>query len=583
MLPELPGYRVVSLLYESSKSTLYRGVREPGGLPVILKMHKKDSPSVGEVIRHKREFEIARELAHIPVVARVFELLEFGRKLVLVMEDFPGKSLQAWMEEERLTLRRVLEIGIGVAEGLGQLHAARVIHKDIKPANILVHPDTRSIKIIDFGISTLLPKENVVFESLQRMEGTPAYVSPEQTGRINRSVDFRTDFYSFGATLYHMLTGVIPFNERDSSAVVLCQISRAPVPPHRLDSEIPEVLSDIVLKLLAKTPEARYQSARGIQIDLEECLQRLDADLQIRFFPIARRDMSRNLLIPQKLYGRAREVETLLAAFERVRLGGSEMILISGPSGIGKTVLVQEIHKPLTLQQGTFITGKYDQLDRNRPYSALVTAFRQLAQFLLAETEERRKHLGDSLRQTLGQQGQVILEIFPEFEELLGPQPAIPFLSPAQRENRFHLVFQKFLGVLASADHPLVIFLDDLQWADTPSLTLLTESLTGPLLGHLLVIGAYRDNEVRPSHPLLRLQSALQQGGCPVSRIQLAPLSLQDVCDLVSETLRCDPLRTQALSELLLRKTEGNPFFLSEFLQGLYREKLLVLNQDPLE
>ncbi len=484
-----------------------------------------------------------------------------------------------------------------MAEILGAIHAGNIIHKDINPSNIVYNPETGQVKIIDFGISTVLSRENPTLSNPNVLEGTLAYMSPEQTGRMNRAIDYRTDFYSLGATFYELLTGRLPFVTGDAMELVHCHMAKVPVPPHEVNPQIPKVVSDIVMKLLAKTAEERYQSAWGIKADLEECLTQLQTTGIIAEFTLARQDVSDKFQISQKLYGREAEVETLLAAFERVapapgseaephsrafpggarerEKGGVELMLVAGYSGIGKSALVQEIYKPITQQRGYFISGKFDQLQRNIPYASLIQAFSSLVRQLLTESEAQVAGWREKLQAALGVNGQVIADVIPEVELILGKQPAVPELGPVESQNRFNFVFQNFLKVFAQPEHPLVIFLDDLQWADGASLKLIQQVMTAGDSQSLLLIGAYRDSEVSAAHPLVLAVGDIEKAGAVVSRISLAALELATVSQLIADTLNCEPERVKPLAELVFQKTGGNPFFMNEFLKSLYAEGLL--------
>ena len=572
------GYQQVCLIYESDNSLIYRARREKNQTPVILKALKEDYPSSQEYIRYKQEYKITSHLKDVPGAIQTYGMEVHGHRLMIVLEDFGAESLKTWMEGRTLALSEALELAIAITEALGKIHQARVIHKDINPANIVLHPETKLVKIIDFGISTLLPQESQCLKGISLLEGTLAYLSPEQTGRMNRSLDYRTDYYSLGASLYHLLTGRPPFAAQDPMGFVHAHLARLPVPPHELNPEVPRALSEIVRKLLAKTPEERYQTTRSILADLSECHSRLLQDPELQGFEIGRRDKAERLVVAQQLYGREREAEALREGFERVALAKKELMLIGGHSGVGKTALVQELFKPLTLKRGYYVSGKFDQLQRNRPYLAFASAFQQLIRQLLTETDTQIARWRRLLHDTLWPNARVILELIPELERVIGQQPEVEELPPAERQNRFNLMFQRFIRTLAQPEHPLVVFVDDLQWADAASLQLLERCLTSPDSQCLYLIGAYRDNEVGPTHPLLRTLGEIENSGCPVSRLTLSPLGLDEVVKLVAGTLHSSPERVGELSRLLQDKTHGNPFFLHAFLRALVSEGLLYWN-----
>ncbi len=588
----LSGYQILSQIYESPNSLVYRGIRKEDNQAVILKFLREEYPAPEEIIRYKQEYKITHNL-NIKGVVQAYNLEKYQNTLVIIFEDFGGESLKNLMNNQKFTLKEFLFIAIKISKILGKIHASNIIHKDINPSNIVFRPDTKQLKLIDFGISSILSHETSTIRNPNILEGTLAYISPEQTGRMNRLLDYRTDFYSLGATFYELLTDQLPFDATDAMELVHCHIAKQPILPHELNPEIPKAVSDIVMKLLAKTAEERYQSAWGLKADLKECLFQLLHYSQISDFPLGRHDISDKFQIPQKLYGREAEVETLLAAFERVAAGNkseelrmkgetahtSEMMLVSGYSGIGKSALVQEIYKPITRRRGYFISGKFDQFQRNIPYSAVVNAFSDLVHQLLTETEASLVQWREKLLTAFGANGQIIIDVIPEVELIVGKQPEVPELAPAESQNRFNLVFQNFIRVFTQPEHPLVMFIDDLQWADVASLNLIKLLMTAPDSQDLFFIAAYRDNEVSEAHPLMLTVDEIRQSGVRVDHISLSPLDLSNVNQLISDTLKCSLDQTIFLAKLILVKTGGNPFFMNEFLKSLYTEKLLKFDR----
>ncbi|AFZ09943.1 adenylate/guanylate cyclase with GAF and PAS/PAC sensors [Oscillatoria nigro-viridis PCC 7112] len=572
----IPGVAVVAVLYESVNSLVYRAIREADKKPIILKLLKESYPTPQELVRYRTEYRITQELKE-PGVVRVYDLQKYQNSLVMFVEDFGGESLKVWMQERKFSLKEFLQIAIATTEILGQIHSANIIHKDINPSNIVYNPETEQLKIIDFGISTQLIRETPILKNPGILEGTLAYISPEQTGRMNRALDYRTDFYSLGVTFYELLTGQVPFDTEDALELVHCHIARQPVPPHEIEPVIPLIVSQIVSKLMAKNAENRYQTALGLKQDLETCLFQLQATANIETFALGTRDLTDRFLIPEKLYGRETEVSNLLSAFERVSTGSAEMILVAGFSGIGKTAVVNEVHKPIARQRGYFIKGKYDQFGRNIPFSAFVQAFRELMGQLLSESDAQLQTWKTNILTALGDSGQVLIEVIPELERIIGAQPLALELSGMAAQNRFNLLMQKFVQVLTTVEHPLVIFLDDLQWADGASLKLL--QLLMEDTGHLLVLGAYRDNEVSQSHPFMLTLDEIVKSGATVNTITLQPLSLADLNQLVADTLICDLSFAQPLTELVYEKTKGNPFFSTQFLKALYEDGLIIFDR----
>ncbi|MBN3922610.1 trifunctional serine/threonine-protein kinase/ATP-binding protein/sensor histidine kinase [Nostoc sp. NMS4] len=574
-LVNIPGYRISEELYNGSRTLVYRGYRETDSLPVVIKLLKNPYPSFSELLSFRNQYTITKNL-NSPLIVQTYSLEPYQNGYALIMEDFGGISLKDWgVRGRRQSLEEFLEIAIALCNTLDILYRERIIHKDIKPANILINPETKQVKLIDFSIASLLPRETQILVNPNVLEGTLSYISPEQTGRMNRGIDYRTDFYSLGVAFYEFLTGELPFQSNDPMELVHSHIAKQP-PLLGNREEIPQVICDIVMKLMAKNAEDRYQSALGLKFDLENCLDRLQVSGKIESFEIGQRDMCDRFIIPDKLYGREAEVSTLLQAFDRVSFGATEMMLVAGFSGIGKTAVVNEVHKPIVRQRGYFIKGKYDQFQRNIPLSAFVQAFRDLMGQLLTESDAQIQQWKNQILDTVGENGQVIIEVIPELETIIGQQPAAPELSGTASQNRFNLLFQKFTQVFTSAEHPLVIFLDDLQWADSVSLNLMQLLMADT--GHLFIIGAYRDNEVTKAHPLMLTLSEIQKTKATINTINLAPLSQEQVNQLVADTLKCPENLAWTLSVLVYQKTQGNPFFATQFLKALHQEHLIKFN-----
>jgi PAS domain S-box-containing protein len=588
----LPGIDIQDKIYESSNSLVYRGIRDDGQA-IIVKMLKQDYPSPQELTRYRQEYKITRSL-DLKGAVKAYSQQDYQRTLVIILEDFGGESLEQWMRKRSdfcpMSLATFLRLAIELTDILGRIHAANVIHKDINSGNIVLNPDTGVVKIIDFGIATQFNRTNPTFKNPHVLEGTLAYLSPEQTGRMNRSLDYRTDFYSLGVTFYQLLTGHLPFSATNILELVHCHIAKQPAPPHKLNAAIPKPISEIILKLMAKNAEDRYQSAWGIKADLELCAQQLAEIGRIDRIQLALQDVCDQFQIPQKLYGRDPEIALLLAAFERASLADDriaafqdtseprskvEMMLVSGYAGIGKSALVQELYKPITEKRGYFISGKFDQFQRNIPYSAIVEALQKLVQQLLSEPEEQVQQWRSRLLLALGSNGQLIIDVIPEVESIIGQQPTLAEVGSTETQNRFNLVFPKFIRACCSYKHPLVIFLDDLQWVDSATLKLMELMLSDHDMQYLFLIGAYRNNEVPQTHPLITTLEKLKQENVAIHQITLAPLALESVTHLIAETLRSAPEAISPLAELVWRKTNGNPYFTNEFLKTLYTEDLV--------
>jgi predicted ATPase/signal transduction histidine kinase len=591
------NYHFNETLYQGARTLVYRGTTHHDNQPVIIKVLRNSNPTFNELVQFRNQYIITHQLQH-PSIVKPLALERYGNGYALIMPDNGAISLSDYWQQSQRSLKEFLSLAIQLAEALHYLSQQRIIHKDIKPANILIYPETQQVKIIDFSIASLLPKQQQELINPNILEGTLAYISPEQTGRMNRGIDYRTDFYSLGVTFFELLTGQLPFKSSDPIELVHCHLAQVPTFPHTQQPQesgfrrqesgerrqntqpIPNTLKEIVLKLMAKNAEDRYQSALGLKYDLEQCLQQSNQTGEIRLFELATRDICDRFIIPEKLYGRETEVQTLLNAFDRTASGETEMILVAGFSGIGKTAVVNEVHKPIVRQRGYFIKGKFDQFNRNIPFSAFVQAFQDLMGQLLGESEAKLSNWKTQILSALGENGQVIIDVIPELEQIIGKQPSVTELSGSAAQNRFNLLFSKFVQIFTLKEHPLVIFLDDLQWADSASLNLLRLLIEKSETGYLLILGAYRNNEVFPAHPLMLKLTELETNKAAISTITLHPLGNNHINQLVAATLSCSEALAQPLSELVYQKTKGNPFFTTQFLKGLYEDELILFNHN---
>ncbi|HUB11978.1 MAG TPA: AAA family ATPase [Acetobacteraceae bacterium] len=572
----------LDVLWSDGERVLVSGSRlgaEGERRPVLTVRLAADRPSPLALERLAHEYEIRNELDSA-WAARPLEFAREDGRAMLVLEH-QGGELLARLLGGPMETGAFLHLAIGITTALGKAHQAGLVHKDLKPGNILVNCADGAARLTGFGIATRLPRERQTLVPPETIAGTLAYMAPEQTGRMNRSIDSRSDLYSLGVIFYQMLTGVLPYTASDPMEWVLCHVARKPAFPGDRAQIVPPLIALIVMKLLAKAAEERYQSAAGLERDLRRCLIDWEDHGRIEDFPLGQHDTPDRLLIPETLYGRAREVAILLAAFQGIAQGGApELVLISGYSGIGKSAVVNELHKVLVPLNGLFASGKFDQYKRDIPYSTLAQAFQGLVRPLLAKSEGELTALRGAFLQALAPNARLITDLIPELKLIIGEQPPVLELEPRQAQSRFQLVFQRFIGVFARAEHPLALFFDDLQWLDTATLDFLENLLTGSDLQHLMLIGAYRDNEVGAAHPLMRKLDAIRQAGAQVREIRLQPLARDDLNQLIADALRCESRRSAPLAQLVQEKTAGNPFFVIQFLHALAEEGLLAFDHD---
>src|SRR6266511_3054964 len=560
---------------------LYRGRRQTDATPssVFALTPASERPPLESLRRMEHEYSLRTDLDSGWSVSPI-ALVPYKERTMLVLTDRGGEPLDRLLGRP-MELTQFLPLAIGLTTALGQVHGRGLIHKDIKPANVLVNHATGQVWLMGFGIASRLPRERQAPEPPGFIAGTLPYMTPEQTGRMNRSIDSRSDLYAFGVTLYEMLTGSLPFTASDPMEWVHCHIARQPVPPGERLKGIPGAVSGIVMKLIAKTAEERYQTAAGLERDLRRCLAQWEADRRIDAFPLGQHDRPDRLLIPEKLYGRDREIEKLLASFDRVIKGGTpELVLVAGYSGIGQSSVANELHKVLVPPRGLFASGKFDQYKRDIPYATLAQAFQSLIRPLLSKSEAELDSWRDPLVEALSPNGPLMIDLVPELKLIIGDQPPAPQLAPQDARRRFQLGFRRFIGVFARQEHPLALFLDDLQWLDAETLDLLEDLLTPPGVPHLMLIGAYRDNEVTAAHPLKQKLEAIETAGGKVVEITLAPLAPEHLRQLLSDALRCETERAAPLAQLVHEKTGGNPFFANRFIASLAEEGMLTFDHD---
>ena len=582
-MPEHLGDRVEPLR-DGGEFTLHRGHAPGHPCSVLIVTAASQQPSPQSLRQLEHEWSLAADLE--PTwAAPPLEVTHRDGRTMLILADPGGELLDCVLarRDRPLEVHRVLRIAIGLANALGHVHRRGLIHKDIKPANVLVDNGDH-VWLTGFGIASRLPRESQVPAPPEIMAGTLAYMAPEQTGRMNRSIDTRSDLYSLGVTLYEMLTGTLPFSAVDPIGWVHCHIAQQPTPPRdHAGARVPAPLSQLTMKLLAKNAEERYQTATGVEADLRQCLARWESSGRIEAFPLGMHDASDRLRIPEKLYGRESQIEALLAAFSQVSAEGTPaLVLVSGYSGVGKSSVVNELHKALIPARALFASGKSDQYSRDIPYTSLAHAFRTLVRQVLAKSEAEVGQWRAALTEAVGASGQLIVNLVPDVEYLIGTQPTVPDLPPHEAKHRLQMVIRQFLGAFARAEHPLVLFLDDVQWLDAATLDLLERLITHAEARYLLLVAAYRDNEVTPTHPLVRTLETIRSTGARVHDIVLAPLDLKDVSRLIADALHCDTSRAEPVAHLVHEKTGGNPFFAIQFFTALGEEGLVTFDPVPI-
>jgi PAS domain S-box-containing protein len=569
----------VATLRRDSDFVLTRHRSEAASASALLLEPVDERPSPALLTRLEHEYAFRLQLDRGWAVCP-HSLVSDGSRYALLLEDPGGEPLSKRIGEP-WDIRGFLRVAVEIAVALGQLHLRGGIHKDLKPGNVLVHESSGQARLTGFGIATALRRERQSSEAIEVIAGTLAYMAPEQTGRMNRSVDSRSDLYSLGAVLYEMLTGRLPFSASDPIGWVHCHVAREAPRVDEQRADVPLQLANIVAKLLSKPAESRYQTARGLETDLRRCLESLEQTGTVETFRLGTRDLPATLLIPERLYGRQREVEALVSAFERVaETGGMEVAIVSGYSGIGKSSVVNELHKALVARRGLFASGKFDQYKRDIPYATLAQAGQGLVRRILAESPLALESWQGALKKALGPNGKVITDLIPELERVVGPQQPPPALQPAETQNRFQMALRQFVDVFAREDHPLVLFVDDLQWLDAATLTLLESMACQGQHRYLLLVLAYRENEVHSGHPLKRTIDAIRRSGTNVTELLLAGLERDDVQSFIADALHAEPAEVADLASLVYEKAAGNPFFTAEFLSELAYRGLLAVRAD---
>lgn len=574
----ISGYALQEIMRHNHNIDTYYALRLKDKRRVLLKTPNKYHSSSENWAILQHEYHLLN-MIEAPTIIKAYDFLQHPQTPVLILEDVKGQLLTSYLMMHHLDIETFLYLAIQLVDIVGELHQRNIIHKEIKPSNIVIDPEKLVLKLVDLSASIKLTEET--FDYLKVGEHTEglAYISPEQTGRINRPIDFRTDFYSLGVTFYEMLTNRLPFQTVDTLELVHCHIAKKPPTVLEIRPDTPGMLAAIIDKLLCKMPEDRYASIIGLKSDLKECLGQLQEKKTISEFILGKNDIHDHLNISHNLYGREPQVNQLIKAFNRVSQGNKEVVFIAGYSGIGKSSLVKEVHKPIIRHRGYYIHGKFDLLQRSTPYSAIVTALKNLVRQVLSENEDKLQKLKRLLLYSLGNIGQVVIDVIPEVELIIGKQPPVHPVDPAEAQIRFNLVFQNFIRIFAQPEHPLVMFLDDLQWADSSSLNFIENLLQDRETNYLLILGAYRDNEINEHHPLQLCINNLNKNEVKLSTLTLQPLRLANIQSLLADTFS-SAHKIKELAQCIFDKTHGNPFFINEFLKIIHQQNLLVFSYE---
>jgi predicted ATPase/serine phosphatase RsbU (regulator of sigma subunit) len=570
----IPGYKVLDELHRGLNTVIYRAIRITDNRSVILKTFLPGKERQSSALKLFHDYEILSKFSH-PGIVSVIGIETSDNVQVLILEDFGATSLKTYLASRRIDIVTFLQIGIQLVSALEEIHRQNIIHKDINPSNIIINSSTGRVKIIDFGIASIIHHETTEAKSPEHLEGTLQYISPEQSGRMNRPIDYRSDYYSLGITFYEMLIGWVPFQSNDLLELIHFHLTHTPKPPSELNRDISPVISEIVMKLLSKMPESRYQSANGLKNDLERCLRHWQIGKGIEYFRPGEKDISDKFQIPPKLYGREECIEKMVQAFQRCSTGTSELLFLTGPAGIGKSSLIGELKKSVGGQHGFFISGKFDHVKRDVPYVAFTEAFQELIRQLMALPQTELQGWRTRILEALGTNIQVVIDVIPGLEVILGEHSPAPDLPAVESQNRLNRVFQDFLGVTAQPNRPLVISLDDFQWADSASARSVPILLSNPELRHLLIIISARDNELSSDNADFAMIEEVRQAGVTVTDIKLMPLSAPIISTIVMESLHSEFEESMALAALIHHKTEGNPYFVNEFLKYLHQKKVI--------
>jgi diguanylate cyclase (GGDEF)-like protein len=573
------GFLITKTLYTSGSTVVFAATRESDTTPVILKTHSTEFPDKSLINRIYREFELLRLLNDVDGVIKTLGLLENTAVPVLVLEPFESVSLQSLLSYKTPGVDLFLDIAERIIPVLQKIHRAGIIHKDINPANILWREKDKELRIIDFDISRLLYSEGDKLTGSRFLEGTLPYISPEQTGRMSATIDYRTDFYSLGATFYQLLSGHTPFRANDDIEYIHSHIAKKPLPLNSLNKDIPELISKIVAKLLEKDPENRYQSCETLLFDIAECRQRRLNENWQEPYEIGYNDRHRKFSVPARLYGREQEIELLTQSFEMVRQGEKGLLLVGGNSGIGKSSLIREMQRSISAQSGFFVSGKFDQFRKDIPYYPIITALKSLIDQILSESEKTVLNWKMEFQKSLGNSGSVITDAIPELEYIIGKQEKMAQLPPSEAQNRFINAIKSFIKVITDTGIPLVMFFDDMQWSDYTTINLINFILRSRDIKNFLLICTYRDNELFPTHPFLQMVHSFSEADpLFVKNLELNPLNRESTGFLVQDVLGQNDDISSKIADFCFEKTNGSPFFLNQFIKSLYDNAIVYFD-----
>ncbi len=573
------GFSGLELVYRGHQSCIYKATRDSDQLAVTLKIPAADFPDPRQLSALKREFFILGLIKGVGL-PKPIDYIELKNSAVLVREWVEGISLREYESIGNISIEKALIIAVQLTRLIGALHRQNFCHRDISPGNVLINLKTSDVTLIDFCSSLEFPNRSRYIIKPTFIEGSRPYMSPEQTGRMNRGLDFRTDFYSLGVLLYELFTKLLPFTTKDDNALIHSHIAIEPVFPSHIAPKLPPIIANIIMKLMNKSPDLRYQSAQGVQADLERCLTQWRDINKIDEFELATNDLHDWFIIPDKLYGREQETGQLVGIFDQVSHGHGHLVFVAGHSGIGKTSLIRELYRPLTLKGGYIASGKYDQVLRHQPYSAILQALTSLIRQIMGEDQDKIAFWKEHVLAGVGVNGQVLIDVIPELELLIGPQPECQPLSTEAASARFNSTFFNLIYELGHAEQPLVFFIDDLQWIDPPSLSLL-EAIAPTLVGStLLIISAYRSNEVLETHPLMIAMPSLAQSCHNMVTIELEELSSKALMAMLKDTIELPEQEIISLVQLLHDKSKGNPLVFKTMLTTLYHQKNIYYDYD---